>query len=548
MKHLKFFIFLCILTFTVSCGQQKKYIQYKVKKGETITEIAKKLDMSARDLYRLNPDVDKKPEENTVIIIPNKKMQTLKSENPKKDVATEKDKTKENNNIEDDNSVSKDIITDKERQKTELIEALEKEYKIHEVKKGDTFYSLTRFYDVSREDLIALNPELSEGLKLQQIIKIKKLEEVFDEEDFLYVDEIEDGVSIKAALMLPFRAKELDSLTRTQIFGNSKLANIVAEFYMGVEIAVDSLRKQGVNIRLDVYDTESNSTRIRSIVAEKDLDDNDVIIGPLYSEEAQFLAEKIKTPIVFPFYSSKQSTFTSKRLVKTSPNKKLFREKLLEHITNNFHDGNIILVGDGEAESNLNAKQIQNELEKHDSINSVAVITPQKGYIKRSKFTDVLKPNMNNLVVLTTDDNVIVASAINSLISLPEDVTVRVFTFDKVSAFNKVDNFKLAKIGFTYVSDEFVREDSFKSINFNNKYLEKNGVLPSYYATRGFDVTYDVLMRLASGKSLKSTFDEGYSYRVESKFDYTNKLFKITENKGLFIVKYNPDLTLTRID
>ncbi|WP_243765951.1 LysM peptidoglycan-binding domain-containing protein [Polaribacter cellanae] len=542
MKHLKFFIFLCILTFTVSCGQQKKYIQYKVKKGETITEIAKKLDMSARDLYRLNPDVDKEPKENTVIIIPNKKIKTLKGGDVNKDGSIKKDKTNS------DTNGKTDVITDKERQRNELIEELEKEYKIHEVKKGDTFYSLTRFYDVSREDLIALNPELSEGLKLQQIIKIKKLEEIFDEEEYLYEDEIEEGISIKAALLLPFRAKELDSLTRTQIFGSSKLANIVTEFYLGVQIAVDSLRKQGVNIRLDVYDTDSNSTKIKSIVAEKDLDDNDVIIGPLYSEEAEFLAEKIKTPIVFPFYSKKQSRFTSKRIVKTAPNKELFRGKLLEYIKENFHDGNIILVGDGKAASNLNSRQIQKELETHDSINSVTVIRSQKGYIKREKFTDVLKPNMRNLVVLTTDDNVIVASAINSLISLPEDVTVRVFTFDKVSAFNKIDNFKLAKIGFTYVSDEFVREDSFKSKNFNNRYLQQNGVLPSYYATRGFDVAYDVLVRLASGKRLKSTFDDGYSYRVESKFDYTNKMFKTSENKGLFIVKYNPDLTLTRID
>ncbi|WP_243456766.1 PBP1 and LysM peptidoglycan-binding domain-containing protein [Polaribacter batillariae] len=547
MKHLKFFVFLCILTFTVSCGQQKKYIQYKIKKGETITEIAKKLDMSARDLYRLNPDVNKKPKENTVIIIPNKKMKDLKNGTTKNENITEKD-TNKNEHKKDENTVNTEVITDKEVKRSKLIEELEKKYKIHEVKKGDTFYSLTRFYDVSKEDLIALNPELSNGLKLQQIIKIKPLEEVFDEEDYLYEDKIKEDISIKAALMLPFRASELDTLTQTQIFGNSKLANIVTEFYMGAEIAIDSLRKQGINIQLDVFDTGANSTKIRNIVAEKDLDDNDVIIGPLYSEEATFLAGKVKTPIIFPFYSKKQSTFTSKRIVKTSPNKELFREKLLKYIKENFHDGNIILVGDGKATSNFNTNQIQRELATHDSINSITVITPQKGYIKRSKFTDVLKPNMKNLVVLTTDDNVIVASAINSLISLPEDVTVQVFTFDKVSAFNKIDNFKLAKIGFTYVSDEFVREDSFKSKNFYNKYLQKNGVLPSYYATRGFDVTYDVLIRLASGKSLKSTFDDGYSYRVESKFDYTSKMFKTSENKGLFIVKYNPDLTLTRVD
>jgi len=47
--------------------------------------------------------------------------------------------------------------------------------------------------------------------------------------------------------------------------------------------------------------------------------------------------------------------------------------------------------------------------------------------------------------------------------------------------------------------------------------------LPSFYATKGFDITYDILIRLASGNDLNTTFKEGASYRVESKFDYANE-------------------------
>jgi len=79
MKHLKFFIFLCILTFTVSCGQQKKFIQYKVIQGETMLAIAKKLDMKTKDLRRLNPDISSNPEVNTVIIIPSNKLKKVKT-------------------------------------------------------------------------------------------------------------------------------------------------------------------------------------------------------------------------------------------------------------------------------------------------------------------------------------------------------------------------------------------------------------------------------------------------------------------------------------
>jgi len=503
--------------------------------------IANKLDMKTKDLLRLNPDVSRKPGANTIIIIPNKEIKTAQNNTKNIELNTKK------NIKQPKDTIKNTVVTNKEKEKQLLIATLEKEYKIHEVKKGDTFFSLTRFYNVTQEDLLTLNPILSEGLKLGQIIKIMPLEEVFDEEDLIYEDHIAKDVVIKAAILLPFRAEELDTLSAQEIFGKSKLATIVTDLYLGAALAIDSIRKQGVQIDLKVYDTGRNSTKIKAIIATEDLNENDVLIGPLYSEEVVYIAEKVETPVVFPVYSKKQNNFNSKLIVKTAPNKRLFRKTLLNYLDESVTDGNIIIVGDGKAESDFNAKQITNALSKKDSIDTIIKIIPENGYIKKEKFTEVLKPNMKNIVVLTTDDNVIVASAINSLISLPEEVTASVFTFDKISAFNKIDNSKLAQLNFTYVSNEYARDDSFRSSMFHKAYLKKNHVLPSYYATRGFDVTYDVLMRLASGNSLKSTFDEGYSYRIENKFDYTDKLFKTPENKGLYIVKYNEDLTLTRI-
>jgi LysM repeat protein len=543
MKHLKFFIFLCILTFTVSCGQQKKFIQYKVIQGETMRVIAKKLDMKTKDLLRLNPDVGRNPKANTVIIIPNKKIKTVK---PKKgNTKPNKEHLNSEDTVEEGSEVI--LISEKEKQRNLLIIALEKEFKIHEVKKGDTFFSLTRFYNVTKDELLILNPLLFEGLKLGQLIKIMPVEDVFEDDDLLYKDEIEEGISIKATIMLPFRASELDTLSSNEIFENSKLANYVTDFYLGAEMAIDSIRKQGVVLNIAVFDTGKNSTRIDSIIAANDLEESDVIIGPMYSEEVQFLADKVNTPVIFPVYSKKQSELTARKIIKTSPSKELFMERLLAYIEENFLDGNIIIVGDDTPDSNYNNIRVKNILASRDSIDSLSIIIPEDGYIKKEKFTEVLKPNMKNIVVMTTSDNIIVESAINSLISLPEETTATVFTFDKTSAFNKVDNEKLAQLGFTFVCAEYVREDSYKAIAFNREYLSKNGALPSFFAIKGFDITYDILMRLASGKDLRSTFGDGHSYRVESKFDYTDEGMQATQNKGLFMVKYNSDLTLTRI-
>ena len=72
MRGFKIFVILFFAFVATSCGQQKKYISYSVKKGETMKVIAKRLDMKTRDLLRLNPDVGRRPKPNTVIIIPNR--------------------------------------------------------------------------------------------------------------------------------------------------------------------------------------------------------------------------------------------------------------------------------------------------------------------------------------------------------------------------------------------------------------------------------------------------------------------------------------------
>ena len=121
------------------------------------------------------------------------------------------------------------------------------------------------------------------------------------------------------------------------------------------------------------------------------------------------------------------------------------------------------------------------------------------------------------------------------------------FAPDKSDQFDRVDNAKLAKLGFTFTCDILVDETSPAVQVFNKQYLSKNNALPSYYATKGFDIAYDIAMRLASGDNLKSTFKNGTSYRVESKFEYSRMLFSTSYNNGVFILQYNPDLTLTRL-
>jgi len=553
MRELKIIIILFFVIAT-SCAQQKKYLSYTVKKGETLKIIAKRIGVKTKELIRLNPDTGRKPAPETLIIIPNNEYKPPTAN----DILV---KTNDSINTKDSTPVKDTLVNT---------------FVLHKVAKGDTYYSLTRAYNVSEEELKILNPLLdTSGLQLDMLLKIKPIEE---ENNFLiYRDTIQENSSLKLAMMLPFRAVEYDTIDAKDIFKNNRLANITTDIYLGASMAVDSLVKLGIDIELSVFDTGRKDTKLDSILAVTDFSNTDVIIGPLYSEEVPKVAIRSSTPVVFPVYSKKQNSFKSSKIIKTFADREVHQEALIEHIYDNYGSENILIIGDSSTTSIKNSNLIKSRLLLHDSINEVQIIYPNLGYIRKDYVINALKAEVGNWVILATDNRVISSDVINSLISLPveepeeddeedddeeeeeeesdepemqilpEDTVIKVFGIFKSTQFDRIDNNKLAKLGFTYTSDTFTEESSPEIQLFNQQYLSKNHVYPSYYATKGFDIVFDVGMRLASGNKLKQTFKNGTSYRLESKFDYTKDLFKTTSNKGIYILEYNSDLTINRL-
>ena len=552
MRELKIIIILFFVIAT-SCAQQKKYLSYTVKKGETLKIIAKRIGVKTKELIRLNPDTGRKPAPETRIIIPNNEYKPPTAN----DILV---KTNDTINTKDSTPVKDTLVNT---------------FVLHKVAKGDTYYSLTRAYNVSEEELKILNPLLdTSGLQLDMLLKIKPIEE---ENNFLiYRDTIQENSSLKLAMMLPFRAVEYDTIDAKDIFKNNRLANITTDIYLGASMAVDSLVKLGIDIELSVFDTGRKDTKLDSILTATDFSNTDVIIGPLYSEEVPKVVIRSSTPVVFPVYSKKQNSFKSSKIIKTFADREVHQEALIEHIYENYGSENILIIGDSSTTSIKNSNLIKSRLLLHDSINEVQIIYPNLGYIRKDYVINALKAEVGNWVILATDNRVISSDVINSLISLPveepeeddeeddeeeeeeesdepemqilpEDTVIKVFGIFKSTQFDRIDNNKLAKLGFTYTSDTFTEESSPEIQLFNQQYLSKNHVYPSYYATKGFDIVFDVGMRLASGNKLKQTFKNGTSYRLESKFDYTKDLFKTTSNKGIYILEYNSDLTINRL-
>ena len=100
-----------------------------------------------------------------------------------------------------------------------------------------------------------------------------------------------------------------------------------------------------------------------------------------------------------------------------------------------------------------------------------------------------------------------------------------IFTSDKSEPYeDEIPNEYLSNLNFTYAS--IAKEcENIKENTFVKNYEEDYGIIPNKYAVRGFDVTYDLLLRLAMAEDLYEALElKGSTEYVENKFDYHKKM------------------------
>lgn len=194
-----FFIYSFLFAFAVQAQ-----IKHVVAKGESVYQIAKKYQVTPYDIYRLNPDAENGIQENTTLLIPKAgsnssgithkvvAKETLFSISKKYNVAVSdiekwnKDTLHEGLKIGQEIYVSKPSATNKTIASKEIKPVdIVKEEKVktststfsHTVVAQETKYGIATKYGLSVEELEKLNPQIVEGLKVGEILKIKTTQE-----------------------------------------------------------------------------------------------------------------------------------------------------------------------------------------------------------------------------------------------------------------------------------------------------------------------------------------------------------------------------------
>lgn len=466
---------------------EQNYSIYQVKKQETLYGIAKLYNVSIDDIVNANPGFDGL-KDGMEIRIPQKS-------SIDKPVTSEVSQTK---------AIKPDTIP------VEII-----------VKAGETLYSISKTYNTTIDNLISLNPQLSDGLKAGMVVRLRNPDTknaiIIKENENLTVtakpilptdcfnpDNIKNTYNV--ALILPFllsnasavlEAPEQKSPSEFESFN-------YFQFYAGFMLAADSLEKYGLKARIQVFDGDklNDTLTIRQTLRKPGLDKMTLIVGPVYANSfavAARFAKKNEIGIVNPLSRRENVVEGNPFVIKTQVSVDGIAAKLSAFILNQYPDANIIVVkNDTKEHKSLVAdfsSQIKNKIANHTfkgTVQDVTYSTEMMAGVKKK-----LKANSKNVIIFFSNNKSTVPNFVSLLNPLAKSNDILLIGMDGWEELELETEF-LVNLNFHQVTSGYIDYESEAVKQFITRFRAKYGTVPlvSKHAFLGYDTGWFFLTSL----------------------------------------------------
>lgn len=568
-----------IFLFLISASNfGQNFTKHTVAKGESIASIAQKFKVTPYDIYKLNPDSKSGIKENSILLIPSSILNPASTHNSTKQTASNKTVTYEVVSGDTKYNIAKKFgisVEELEIQNPEIkenlplgfslkikssqpIPAVSKAISIipkpqvkannlleYTVKNGETLYSLTHLFNLSEASINALNPDLKEGVKEGMVLKIPS--------NLSFVKETKNGLKDltksmsnqqkkQLVLFLPFNASKIqnDSVTSvSERLKKDKFLNMTLDFYSGALMAIDSARVLGMNMDVKIYDSEEtkNSTSALSIISGSDFTNTDAVIGPFYQVNVEKVAgalEDKNIPVISPL--SKDDGKSFKNLFQSMPQNDAIKNAMFDYL--HSKNGNTIAVIDSKK---IALKQYLQDFQKDVKLVGVN----EKGGFVADSIKKYFVKNRMNYVILASEKTGVIFAITSTMQSAMKDYQLQLVILEpnETLDFEEIALSRITKLKMAYPSTSKENETA-EFQQFATAYKKKNRIFPNQYAIRGFDLTFDTMLRLSQGQSFVDSINTSASEQIESKFDYAKKLSGGYANNGIYILYFDEDLTI----
>ena len=430
----------------------------------------------------------------------------------------------------------------------------------HKVKKKETIFGISREYGLTIEELIKANPEMNmpgyelkkgmilnipyskaemeaaESAKAAQAAQARKAEEVVR----AAADDVRNR-EIRLGIMLPLHNINGDGRRMT-------------EYYRGVLMACDSLKKQGLSIDVHAWNTAEDGN-IYKVLEDPAAAKCDLIIGPLYSKQMDALSvfvTKHDIRLVIPFSINAPQLTTNRNIFQVYQSPTEQNEVIIARFIERFKNYHTVVVdcNDSTSKKGIFTFGLRRQMEQRGMD---AVVTNLKS--TEANFSKAFSRTKPNVVILNTGRSQelgVAFSKINGLKANEPELDITMFGYTDWLLYTRtyLENFYKYN---TYIPSVFYYNPlSVGTQRFERKYRQNfrsdmQSSLPRFAIT-GFDHAYFFLKGLHKyGKSFNGA-DGMFGYppvQTPLKFErYGNGGLR---NRTMMFIHYQPEHTVETI-
>ena len=381
----------------------------------------------------------------------------------------------------------------------------EEGYAYHMVKPGETFYSLSRRFSITEEQLGTLNGGLKPAdLKAGAIIKVPgSPEELAAGErqpaDTVRADSVPDLSADNRVKEIEFRALRrsatLDVALMLPIAVDGDANSNYLEFYQGFLLGLDSVKtKSGYSMNVCLYNTARDAEKIREITESDAFRNTDLIIGPVYEEGLYPVirfAEEHNVPVVSPLANI--TGMNSDVLFQMAPDPAHKWEKAAELVNG---DRQVTLIytesTDKEFEKEILTLLGDSDYKKH----TYKYVHPSARTNSNSgDLTPLLDNGADNVFIVMSDNEVDVDRILAAIASADTNISSRGRTAPRFTVlgnvrwnrYNNIDRTMFFKDRVVFISTYHAKRDALAVTAFDSAYIRAFGTLPTLYSYRGYD-------------------------------------------------------------
>ena len=350
------------------------------------------------------------------------------------------------------------------------------------------------------------------------------------------------------SLLIPFKLNQLNLKTATK--AQVERADMAIDFYQGVKLGIDSAAAQGLNFKLNVFDTKDDNSQLATLFKKEALKNSNLVIGPVFPEGVKYItnfAVANDLAIVSPLAASKPSDFNNPKLISVVNNINQHGEKVADYIAEKYQSSNsiMVLINPKKSADEQFAAPIRNRFKQKYPNFIVQEFTSAYAFetrmVKGKKYALIIcsaevsfvKPSIDKIFKLK---NLKTGGYDINLFGHPNWVK-QTYSIDQLQDLN------------TIVSSSYkIDYKSSSVINFIKKYRAQFNFEPSEYSFKGFDIGYYF------GKLLAKHGADYLDYLTKEKYKGLHNSFEFAfsptfgyYNTELMLLQYK-NLALNRID